>query len=152
MDNRLKILVIVILVAGATLMSILIYLVTSGKPAPRPVIEPSATPSPSLTSAPTPRASAIPNVVYEESVEVAISQDPVVAQVPKVTPYWTVEITKDPENGKLPLTVTVYVWPDQKEDEVVTKQRPYIESWLTSIGQRSGTYTLEFKSERPHTY
>ena len=145
MDTRIKLAIgagILVIVVAAALT--LIFAPRKSAPVPDVLTSPSASA--------TPQFSPPPDFVYEENYEAAEALYPVTAHVPKVTPYWTVELLGGSENGKLPLTVTVYVRPDQDEQTVIAQQRQYVEAWLTSIGQRPDTYALKIQTERPHTY
>lgn len=154
MSRRIKIIVAASIAVVAVLAG-LIYLSSSSRNVPQnkpptPEIVSSATPTP--TASLTPEILPSPGTVYEESIEQAAAANPVIANVPKLTPYWTVEIVKDSQEGKIVLTARVYVKPDQNEAETIKQQRQYIEQWLASIGQQPGTYILEFQAERPHAY
>lgn len=149
MDTRTKVIigtvVAVVIVAAALAFTML---------SPREQPQPTATPTLVATAAPTPAVaatSALPGV-FEEHHEEAAAQDPVLTKVPKITPYWTAEILKDRRDGKVVITVTVYVLPGQNAEQIVAAQRQHVEAWLDSIGQKAGTYELDFKAERPDTY
>lgn len=77
---------------------------------------------------------------------------PAIQRLPYGTPYWRVEIRGEVVNGKLPIDGYAFVTPGGDESAAMAKQRPFIEQWLTSIGQQPGTYELQMFTEPPHTY
>lgn len=91
--------------------------------------------------------------MFEESIEDAETKNPVVALVPKQTLYWRLELLgSGKQDGKLVIDTTVYLKPGQDKQAMIRKQRPFIVRWLTSIGQKPGTYILQVRTEAPHVY
>lgn len=145
-----KRIIITILVCGALAIAVAVGITVASRdsgdrPDPVQSVPPSVVPS----TSPSP----LEATVYEENIEDAEEKNPVVAQVPKQTPYWRAELLgSGRQDGKIVIDVTVYVKPGQDKQRAIERQRPYVERWLKGIGQRAGTYVLKIGTEAPHVY
>lgn len=148
-----KRIIITILICGAlAAITALVLTMTSRDDASRPAPEATASP-PAPSASPDPSLPPAAERVYEENIESLEDANPVVARVPKQTPYWRVELLgSGRRDGKLVLDATVYVKPGGDKQRAIQKQRPFIEGWLKEIGQAPGTYVLDMRTEAPHVY
>jgi hypothetical protein len=107
-----------------------------------------SSPSPQITGDP----AKAPDPSVDNSLQDFTKQFPIVPKLPHATAYWVVQIGGEIADGKVPLQATVYVKPGQNKDELIGKQRPYIENWIKEAGQAPDTYTLTVTAEAPDTY
>jgi len=143
-------LILTALIAAAIIVATVLYATLAVKPKQPPpdIATPSPSSSPTISAAAAGGAAAV-----VENIEEAQAKNPVLRYVPKSTAYWMVEyLGKDSVDGKIPLTVTVFVLPGRNPEDVVSAQYPRIEAWLTEVGQPAGTYTLQFKTDRIDSY
>lgn len=111
--------------------------------------EPSPTPTPELTSSPAPSLTPRhePHPDHDRGIPEFAAKYPAVERLPWTTQYWSLVVDGEIEDGILPLEATVYVRSEEAGRREIGKQRPYIERYLESIGQRKGTYRLEIVAD-----
>jgi hypothetical protein len=139
--NRRPLILFAIVVTAILLTTLIVLTVFSLQPKPKPV-----TPRPTGVGTPSPTPSVPPESQEEHAREASLAADtkqPFVKVLPKRTPYWS--LTYGGKTGGLYLFVAhVFYARGQDPQQVIDKQRPYIEQFVKSIGQPDGTYTIQY--------
>lgn len=130
--------------AGVVVVLLVIGLVLGNRsPAP-------AEPELTITPQPSPSESVEPVTREEHPDRDAPVADfearyPAIKRLPYENLRWELAIDGSVENDKLPIQALITVPPGEDKETVKAQQLPFIEQWLTSIGQQPGTYDLHVR-------
>lgn len=105
---------------------------------------------------PTPTTSFTPSLHAHEDHDdgtVELSHKfPLVPRLPYENAYWKLSVGGEIENGILPVDVTVYVPSPREAEATISKQKPYIVQWISSVGQTPHTYKLNIDTYQADVY
>lgn len=134
--------IIVVLLVGAALL----ILQNGERPAPA-VSSPSTTPSPTVSGSPSPTE--LPNVHSNSEGEHAAetAANPILRALPYQNSYWSIDLGGS-RKGKYVVEAVIFYHPGVDDpNQKIEQQKPYIQQFLDSTGQPSGTYEVEYTAE-----
>ena len=135
----------VLIIAGAfvlfAVLAVVVYVAQAPEKVSRPEPPAAATPSPQLT----PRH--VPDADHDKGIPEFDATFPAIGELPHTTRYWRLLVDGEVTDNVLPLEATIFVSSEQAAPREINKQRPYIERYLSSIGQKKGTYRLNIRTD-----
>lgn len=144
MTKKRIIIIISVVVSLLIAVSVISLVVLLGKKSAPSRTNPDASTTPPATTT-APPGDNDKQVLDQRNAEVA--SNPLLSKLPHDTAYWSVSYG-GVRDSKYVITATVYVHPGQDGTATVSKQKPFIESYLSSSGQTAGTYLVDYATSQ----